>query len=254
MDTVGSGHSDRVADGVDGPGPADPERVWSRSAIIIVAGLAALALLVAGATAGAVLARNSGSVVPGNDSVDAGFARDMIDHHRQGVLIAHLAEQGTADPEIARYAYDIAYTQTAQIGQMEGWLALWGLPELGAGPHMAWMMTGGHEHGATAPVGAPAPASAALMPGLATEAEIARLASLRGTASDVYFLQLMIRHHQGGTAMMAYAGRHAANPVVRNFAEQMLSTQRTEVTDMTAMLRQRGARPLPFTAPTVPGG
>ena len=61
--------------------------------------------------------------------MDAGFARDMIVHHDQGVLMAHYAEKNTTDPEIGVMAYDIGYTQTDQIGQMQGWLSLWDLPE-----------------------------------------------------------------------------------------------------------------------------
>jgi uncharacterized protein (DUF305 family) len=86
------------------------------------------------------------------------------------------------------------------------------------------------------------------MPGMATTSEIARLQALRGTESDVYFLQLMIRHHQGGTAMMEYAAQHASNPVVRNFADKMAQSQSAEISVMTQMLAERGAEPLP--APT----
>jgi uncharacterized protein (DUF305 family) len=234
------------------PGAALNRR-WGPAGTTVVAALAALVLLVIGATAGIALfaGRDSGSATPDAGSVDTGFAQDMIEHHRQGVLMAHLAQQQSDDPEIQRYAYDMAYTQTAQIGQMEGWLALWGLPEIGSGPHMAWMTVGGHQHGGATndPL-----ATTGLMPGMATDAEIDKLKSLHGKASDVYFLQLMIRHHEGGTPMMEYAAQRAGNSVVRNFAQQMLVAQSAEVRDMTTMLRLRGAAPIPYTAPTLPGG
>jgi len=220
--------------------------------MVALAALAAVVLLAIGGTAGYLLSSNrSGQVVPASGSVDAGFAQDMIVHHRQGVLMAHLAEIHSDDPEMQRYAYDMAHTQTAQVGQMEGWLVLWGLPEIGVGAHMAWMTVGGHQHGGSAD--APL-ATTGLMPGMATDKELSRLESLRGKDSDVYFLQLMIRHHEGGTPMMQYAGAHSANQVVRNFAAQMLTTQSTEVTDMTNMLAARGAKPLDYTAPILPGG
>ena len=63
------------------------------------------------------------------------------------------------------------------------------------------------------------------MPGMATDSEIAKLQGLTGTESDIYFLQLMIRHHQGGVPMMQYAAEHATNPVVRNFASKMAQSQ-----------------------------
>jgi uncharacterized protein (DUF305 family) len=225
-----------------------------RSTLAILGALGAVVLLVIGATAGIALfsggSGGSDQTVPSAGSVDAGFSQDMIVHHGQGVQMAHFAELDSQDPEIQRLAYDISYTQTAQIGQMEGWLALWGVPEVSAAPHMAWMTLGGHHHsgGSDDPL-----ATTGLMPGMATDQEMAKLQSLRGKESDVYFLQLMIRHHQGGAPMMEYAAEHAGNPVVRNFAKQMLIAQNGEVGVMTGMLADRGARPLPFTAPELPG-
>ena len=86
------------------------------------------------------------------------------------------------------------------------------------------------------------------MPGMATTDEIDKLKGLTGTASDIYFLQLMVRHHQGGLPMMQYAAEHGTDPVVRNFADKMAQTQQSEISVMTQMLTQRGAEPLP--APT----
>ena len=49
-----------------------------------------------------------------------------------------------------------------------------------------------------------------LMPGMATDAQMKRLQSLHGNALDVFFLQLMIHHHQGGIPMARYAAAHAS--------------------------------------------
>lgn len=226
-------------------------RRWGPAGTAVVAALTALVLLVLGATAGVALFAGDDPLpaTPTSGSADAGFAQDMIAHHQQAVLMAHLAERQSDDPEIQRYAYDVAYTQTAQIGQMEGWLALWELPEIGSSPHMAWMAVSGHQQPAMP--GDPM-AGTELMPGMATDEEIDKLKSLRGEQSDVFFLQLLIRHHEGGKPMMQYAARRAGNSVVRNFAQQMLNTQSAEVRDMTTMLRQRGSAPIPYTPP--PGG
>ena len=224
--------------------------------VILLAAAGAVVLLLVGATAGLALSGKFGSsapTTPDNASVDAGFARDMIIHHDQGVLMAHYAEQNTTDPEIGVMAYDIGYTQTDQIGQMQGWLSLWDLPESGDGTHMGWMGGTGTDHGAmvmtTPSSGAassgPAAAQVPLMPGMATADEIAKLKSLSGAESDTYFLQLMIRHHQGGAPMMQYAAEHATNAVVRNFASKMAQSQAAEITVMTQMLAERGAQPLP---------
>jgi uncharacterized protein (DUF305 family) len=93
-----------------------------------------------------------------------------------------------------------------------------------------------------------ADAQTPLMPGMATAAEISKLQGLTGEASDTYFLQLMVRHHQGGAPMMQYAAEHATNPVVRNFASKMAQSQAAEISVMTQMLAERGAELLPAPA------
>src|SRR3712207_9186137 len=95
---------------------------------------------------------------------------------------------------------------------MQGWLALWGLPPTG-GDTMAWMASDGGHTGHD-----PSAAHGGLMPGMATESELARLRSLSGTAFDVEFLRLMTRHHQGGFGMAEYAAEQAAVPAVAGLA------------------------------------
>ena len=80
---------------------------------------------------------------PTADSVDAGFSRDMAQHHLQGVEMANLAPERSQDHDVRRLAFDISSTQTNQAGRMQGWLALWGLP-LSGGEPMAWMGDSGH--------------------------------------------------------------------------------------------------------------
>src|SRR4051794_31026334 len=112
---------------------------------------------------------------PAADSVDAGFARDMSRHHLQAVEMANLAAGRSTDPDVLRLAFDIASTQTNQVGRMQGWLTLWGLP-LTSGDTMGWMdaAMSGHD---MAGHGMPSTGSAdgAVMPGMATEAELAQL-------------------------------------------------------------------------------
>lgn len=65
------------------------------------------------------------SSAPGENSPEAGFARDMMMHHAQAVDMATLLRDRTEDPEMRQLALDIMLTQQAQIGQMQGWLAVW---------------------------------------------------------------------------------------------------------------------------------
>ncbi len=72
--------------------------------------------------------------------------------------------------------------------------------------------------------------------------------TLHGKALDVLFLQLMIRHHQGGVAMAQYAEQNASQDYVRTLAGHMLAAQSAEIVQMEQMLRQRGGAPLPAPA------
>src|SRR5947208_11564053 len=131
--------------------------------------------------------------------------------------------------------------QLAQVGQTQGWLASWDQPEaVSARNYMTWMTaSGGHDHGMS-----PAAGGAKMMPGMASAEEIAKLRTLSGTELDVFFLQLMLRHHQGGLPMAQYAAQHAAQPYVRNMAEKIVNAQTFESGMMTQFLTERGAKPL----------
>jgi uncharacterized protein (DUF305 family) len=211
------------------PAAAAPARSPLRVVLlaVIVVGL----LLIGG---GAAVALGIGQQdTPTSDSVDAGFARDMSTHHLQGVEMANLALTRATDPQVLSLAFDISATQTNQVGRMQGWLSLWGLP-LSGGEQMAWMGDAGHQHTANG-----------LMPGMATEQELSDLQALQGPAFDIRFLQLMIRHHQGGRPMAEYAAAHAQLEPVRSLARSIVDTQTAETTTMSAMLTRLGGTPLP---------
>ncbi|SNS03995.1 Uncharacterized conserved protein, DUF305 family [Geodermatophilus pulveris] len=200
---------------------------------VVLLAVIAVGLLLIGGGAAVALGIGRGEPAPAADSVAAGFSRDMARHHLQGVEMANAALERSTDPEVRRLAFDIAETQQNQVGRMQGWLALWGLPPT-AGETMAWMGAhGGHT------------ADGGLMPGMATEEELARLRSLSGVGFDREFLRLMIRHHQGGYDMARYAAEHAAVPAVAGLAGTVAETQAAEVTTMERMLAARGGTPLP---------
>jgi uncharacterized protein (DUF305 family) len=165
---------------------------------------------------------------PGEDSAEAGFARDMSAHHGQAVQMAMIIRDRTGDEQLFFLATDIALMQQGEIGQMTGWLLAWGLDVSGSGEQMAWM-------------GMP---TTGLMPGMATQDQIAQLETLPVDEAEVLFLHLMIRHHQGGVDMAeAYLDR-GDNDVVTAFAEQVIRNQAKEIDTMNAMLEQRGQAPI----------
>ncbi|MGY2077532.1 MULTISPECIES: DUF305 domain-containing protein [unclassified Blastococcus] len=215
-----------------------PHRSPTRGLRTALLAVIAVGLVLLGGGLAVALGIGRGTPTPAADSVDAGFARDMSRHHLQGVEMANLVDERSDDPELEHLAFDISAAQTNQAGRMQGWLALWGLPQ--SGEPMTWMPAdehAGHDMGAMD--------TAADMPGMASTEELAELRSLSGTEFDVRFLQLMIRHHQGGFDMARYAAEHADVEAVRDLARSIEQAQGVETTTMTRMLTARGGTPLP---------
>lgn len=187
---------------------------------------------------------------PSDTSVDAGFARDMKAHHAQAVAMSFTIRDLTGDESVRMLAYDIATTQQNQIGQMTGWLDMWGLTQTTTRPPMEWMSPagmaamGGHAMTPGATVSGPSATGGPdvpQMPGMATKAQLDRLAALRGVEAEVLFLQLMITHHQAGAAMAQDAVDHARSQVVRDLAKGMVNGQNAEIAQMRGWLALRGA-------------
>nr|WP_206024736.1 DUF305 domain-containing protein [Rhodococcus sp. 14C212] len=186
---------------------------------------------------------NSQPATPAADSVDVGFAQDMTVHHSQAIEMATVALTVSGDQRVRNLAYDILTTQQNQVGQMQGWLSLWGQPLLPTGDYMTWMTEeSGHDHGSTSH----SDGGAGRMPGMATSEDLANLRRATGPELDVLFLQLMLRHHEGGLPMMEYGAQYAGQPAVRTLAQTMVDTQTSESELMTSMLAERGAQPLPM--------
>ncbi|MGH4007925.1 MAG: DUF305 domain-containing protein [Pseudonocardiaceae bacterium] len=217
-----------------------PTASWTR---LVVLGGAVLAVLLLGAALGMSLQRAVGALPqPEGSSVDIGFAQDMSVHHRQAVLMAGLARDRSADPTIRSLAIDIEATQLEQVGRMQGWLSLWDAAPLPTGRYMTWMndtSMPGMAHGSGDMSGV------AVMPGMASPAELERLRASDGVQFDVLFLQLMLRHHQGGVPMATYTAQHAETAQVRNLADKIVISQGAESEYLAQLIAQRGAQPLP---------
>ncbi len=180
---------------------------------------------------------------PDTTSAEAGFARDMQEHHNQGVELALIVRDRTDDAPVRLLAYDIATTQAKQSGQMSGWLAVWGLPQFAPEPSMTWMTRPGlsdntHDssHSASADAGHVAGEP---MPGLATPAQIAALTAASGVEAEKQFLVSMIAHHRGAIEMADAVLDRSTNATVRAFATSVVLSQESEIELMTGMLAER---------------
>jgi uncharacterized protein (DUF305 family) len=165
-----------------------------------------------------------------------------------------IIRDSTTDARLRALAADIIVTQSAQRGMFMSWLQTWGLPQASAGARMAWM-------GASAPSDSAAGASGAmasmqhgtgtamtgmpLMAGMANDAELDTLRHATGRDAEVLFLQLMIRHHEGGVlmarALLARSRRQDVVTLVRGIE----AGQMGEIKTMTELLTDRDAHPFP---------
>ncbi|MFC5382541.1 DUF305 domain-containing protein [Aquipuribacter nitratireducens] len=224
-------------------------RVLARPAATALALVGGSLLVVVGLLVGVALA-GSASAAPAEDSVDAGFARDMQVHHGQAVEMSVLVRERSDDAELRQLALDIELTQQNQQGRMAGWLSSWGLPQSSTLPVMGWMsgpFAGDGEHtgmagmdtatGRTDAEGAGNPMTAM---GMATPDQMAALRASDGVEAERLFLQLMIDHHSGGVAMADVAAEEASQSYVRDLAQSMVDAQSAELTVLQDMLDERG--------------
>ena len=197
----------------------------TRRYVLVAAVVAAVALAAASFLFGRL---SVGESVARPTAVDVGFARDMAVHHQQAVLMSELLRERGSDAELKAIAVDMVLTQTNQVGQMQGWLALWGEPFATDEPPMRWMGGSHAHHAADVP-----------MTGMATQEQLNSLEAASGVEAERTYLELMILHHQGGVEMAQHAVDHASLPAVRQLAQSMLQAQATELETLQKFLDAR---------------
>lgn len=203
-------------------------------------GLIAVGAAILGLIAGWLIFAPS---TPDSDSVDAGFARDMSEHHAQAVEMSLIALQKSEATDIDLLAYDIATTQSTQIGTMQGWLRQWSLPSARSEPRMSWMSEAGAGAMTMDPPAEPGTEDFSAMPGMATPAQLEQLEGAAATDAEILFLQLMITHHIAGVDMARAAAESAETLETTRLAEAMVTGQRSEIDLMTDLLAERDAVP-----------
>lgn len=188
------------------------------------------ALLIGGLLGTALLMNTSGPSTRKNPA-DVTFLRDMSAHHAQAVEMSVTLLKRSSDPDVKLLAQDITLTQQAQIGQMSGWLTAWGLPVAGVNPPMHGM-------------------DRAAM-GMASQNEVRSLDTLPVREAEAQFLLLMREHHLGGVRMAQSVLNTGQEPLVRSFAQRVVSSQSAEIRTIDALLKERSITPstTPSTTP-----
>ena len=156
-------------------------------------------------------------------AVDVGFLQDMREHHEQAVAMSFLfLALDDTEPGLREIARSITFGQGIEIGRMVQLLRDFDESEVNEGDtSMEWM---GH----SVPVGE--------MPGMASDAELDELATTTGPAADALFVELMVRHHEGGIEMADFAAANASVGEVRSMAAAIAGSQRDEIIEIERLI------------------
>ena len=154
-----------------------------------------------------------------HNQVDTGFLQDMREHHEQAVYMSFIYNSlPDADAGLRTVATSIIIGQNQEIGRMVQMLRMFGEPEANEGDtSMAWMGM---------------PVERGEMPGMATEEDLDKLATLSGREADEFFVQLMKAHHEGGIHMAEYASGNAENDETKALASAIVKSQQDEIAEM----------------------
>lgn len=148
------------------------------------------------------------------NSADVSYARMMIEHHEQALEMTELVPDRARSTQVEKLAERIAAAQGPEIAAMRSWLKSYGKSEQGDADE--------HEHAA--------------MPGMATEAQLKKLAAAKGEAFDQLFLTLMITHHEGALTMAGDVKAQGNNIRVEEMADDVVAQQTSEISRMRDML------------------
>lgn len=176
---------------------------------------------------------------PSYTEADVRFMQGMIAHHAQAVRMASLVRARSERRDMHLLAERIDVSQRDEIAMMQRWLEdrhqVVPHPDLEYPPH-----ADGHDTGMTdMPSMSMGAGHEALMPGMLTREEMARLAAAKGADFDRLFLEGMIRHHEGALTMVSqlFGTRGAAQePQIFQFATDVDADQRAEIRRMRALL------------------
>ena len=159
---------------------------------------------------------------------DVRFMQGMIGHHAQAIVMAGWAPTHGARADVRILAERIAVAQQDEITTMQRWLRERRETVPDADAH--------HEH---AGMDMPGMSMPAMMPGMLTADQFAKLDAARGVAFDRLFLNYMIQHHQGAVAMVQQllaVPAAAQDDDIFRFVADVNVDQTTEIDRMRVML------------------
>ena len=156
-----------------------------------------------------------------HNEADATFARDMIPHHEQAIVMSDIVlSKRDMDPRVTELADQIKAAQGPEIETMKQWLTQWGAPA--ASGHE------GHD------MGGDMSGHAAM--GMMTDEQLDQLRQAEGAQAGRQFLTGMIAHHEGAVRMAQTEvdSGQAADAV--HLAHEIIETQQREIDMMKGIL------------------
>ncbi|MGJ7441779.1 DUF305 domain-containing protein [Aquipuribacter sp. MA13-6] len=175
------------------------------------------------------------SVAPApHTEVDVAFMQDMIGHHAQAIVMTSMVQERSENESLQLFVERMDITQVGEIEQMQDWLEDKGEEVPAWDP--VFGAQGGHSDGMMMMDGD-------LMPGMATEDEMAALEAATGEEFDRLFIELMTRHHEGAITMVQelFAEGGGEEMMVFQLAGHIESDQNIEIDRMRTMLAEMDA-------------
>ena len=146
------------------------------------------------------------------NKADVSFATDMSAHHQQAVEMSQmLLDKSAIDARVVTLAQAIKAAQGPEIKQMKSWLSDWG--------QKLDSMSGMDMSGT-----------------LMSDADMNALKSSTGLAASKLFLTQMTVHHKSALVMAKTEVDSGKNAEAVTLAKNIISTQSTEITQMSEIL------------------
>lgn len=210
--------------------------------LVVTAAVAALGLTACGDDSGTTQT-DSASRHHHNDA-DVSFAQDMIEHHRQAIEMAELAQTRASSGEVKDLAEEIEKAQDPEITTMTGWLESWGeeVPEddtasdeSASDDSDSGMDHGDQGHGSDSESDSESDSD---MPGMMSDEQMTELEDAAGEEFDALFLEMMIEHHEGAVEMARTETKKGAYGPAIDLASDVVDAQTREISEMEKLLNE----------------
>jgi uncharacterized protein (DUF305 family) len=191
-------------------------RICTTVIVTLIVGMAASAC--GGSSSPSTRAATESPSGPAFNDNDVEFAQGMIGHHEQAIEMADMAFDPNvgASTAIKDFAMRIKTAQDQEIKQMTALLKGWNKPT-------AMDTSDGHDM--------------ASMPGMMSASAMKTLGAMTGTEFDKNWATMMIAHHEGALVQAKDVSSAGSSPDILALAAKIITTQQSEITELTALAR-----------------